>query len=218
MPRAIVSTRRSFIAASACATLALPLTLRPSGAATPGPTPRQSEGPFYPDALPLDRDSDLLVFNGKQAMGQPADVSGRVLDARGQPLGGVSVEIWQCDALGYYKHVRGQTGGDPHFQGYGRTTAADDGSYRFQTIRPVPYGARTPHIHFKLRGRGIDGLTTQLYIAGHARNAQDFLFTRIPERLRARVTAAFEPGPDTEVATARFDIVLGPDFVSDHDG
>ena len=28
-------------------------------------TPRQTEGPFYPDKLPLDTDNDLLVINDK---------------------------------------------------------------------------------------------------------------------------------------------------------
>ena len=35
-------------------------------------TPRQTEGPFYPDKLPLDTDNDLLVLNDKitPAVGQ----------------------------------------------------------------------------------------------------------------------------------------------------
>ena len=133
----------------------------------------------------------------------------------GRPLDGVTVEIWQCDAQGVYKHVRAQSGGDPHFQGFGRTVSGSDGGYRFRTIRPVPYGGRTPHIHFKIKGRGIAGLTTQLYIAGHPMNARDFIFSRVPERLRDGVTAAFEPDADGGPARARFDIVLGPDFVAD---
>jgi len=28
-------------------------------------TPRQTEGPFYPDKLPLDTDNDLLIVNDK---------------------------------------------------------------------------------------------------------------------------------------------------------
>src|ERR1043166_4431714 len=69
-------------------------------------TPRQTEGPFYPDHLPLDTDNDLLVVNDTltPAIGEVTYVSGRILDARGEPVRGALVEIWQCDAHGAYLH------------------------------------------------------------------------------------------------------------------
>ena len=207
--------RRRLLRGGAWALAAGALAPAPLRAAARPVTPRQTEGPFYPDSIPLERDADLLMLGGRRAQGTPAEVAGRVLAADGRPLDGVTVEIWQCDAQGVYKHVRAQSGGDPHFQGFGRTVSGSDGGYRFRTIRPVPYGGRTPHIHFKIKGRGIAGLTTQLYIAGHPMNARDFIFSRVPERLRDGVTAAFEPDADGGPARARFDIVLGPDFVAD---
>lgn len=173
----------------------------------------QTEGPFYPDRLPLDTDNDLLRLDGRgaTARGEPTEVTGRVLDTDGRPLPGVRVEIWQCDALGYYHHVKEYSGGDPNFQGYGRTVAAEDGGYRFRTIKPVPYRPRTPHIHFKLSGRGIDGLTTQLYVAGHPLNAEDFIYGRLPAAAREWVTVPFRAveGRPGVATAARFDIVLG---------
>src|ERR687889_398251 len=69
-------------------------------------TPRQTEGPFYPDRLPLDTDNDLLVVNDAitPAVGEVTHLSGRVLDASGQPLRNAVVEIWQCDRNGAYLH------------------------------------------------------------------------------------------------------------------
>src|SRR5436190_18633798 len=67
-------------------------------------TPRQTEGPFYPDKLPLDTDNDLIIVNDNltPALGEVTWVSGRVLDARGDPIRNALVEIWQCDANGVY--------------------------------------------------------------------------------------------------------------------
>src|SRR5213595_1453327 len=51
-------------------------------------TPRQTEGPFYPDKLPLDTDNDLIIVNETltPAVGEITYLSGRVLDARGEPV------------------------------------------------------------------------------------------------------------------------------------
>lgn len=209
--------RRALVVGGTLGAAAGALGARTSLAARLLATPPQTEGPFYPDRLPLDRDNDLLTFQGERADGEPAEIVGRVLTADGRALSGVTVEIWQCDAWGYYKHIKEYSGGDPNFQGFGRTVSAADGGYRFRSIVPVPYGSRTPHVHVKVKGRGIAGLTTQLYIAGHELNARDFLFTRIPERLRDSVSAAFQPEREGGPALARFDIVLGPDFVRDPD-
>src|SRR6185503_5189521 len=71
-------------------------------------TPAQTEGPFYPDHLPLDTDNDLIVINDtlNRAIGNITYVSGRILDAKGQPIRNALVEIWQCDANGAYLHSR----------------------------------------------------------------------------------------------------------------
>ena len=74
---------------------------------------------------------------------------GRVLTVSGKAVPGVRVEIWQCDAKGYYHHPHDRGGrADPRFQGYGRTSTDEQGQYRFRTIRPVAYPGRAPHIHF----------------------------------------------------------------------
>src|SRR5688500_8007984 len=70
-------------------------------------TPKQTEGPFYPDKLPLDTDNDLLVINDgiTAGVGEISYVSGRILDAKGDPIRNAVVEIWQCDNHGAYLHT-----------------------------------------------------------------------------------------------------------------
>ena len=63
-------------------------------------TPRQTEGPFYPTALPLDQDNDLVSVTGQQARarGTIAHVSGRVLDLEGRPVQGMVVNVRRLQA------------------------------------------------------------------------------------------------------------------------
>jgi len=179
-------------------------------------TPRQTEGPFYPDKLPLDTDNDLLVINdaATPGLGQITYVSGRVLDSRGDPLRNAVVEIWQCDNNGAYLHSG--TGNaekkDRNFQGFGRFITGSSGEYLFRTIKPVPYPGRTPHIHYKIKRSGKELLTTQLYIKGHAGNEKDGIWKNLkPGQERDSVTVDFTPLPGAKAGelAAKFDIVLG---------
>lgn len=177
-------------------------------------TPRQTEGPFYPDRLPLDTDNDLIVINDAvtPAVGEITRLSGRVLDVDGRPVRGAVVEIWQADSNGVYLHPGSANGArrDGNFQGFGRFETGESGEYRFRTIKPVPYANRTPHIHFAVR-RGGEKFVTQCYVAGEPRNERDAVLNGIGDpRSRASVIVPFVPIPDSPLAelAARFDIVL----------
>src|SRR5256884_5529643 len=83
-------------------------------------TPRQTEGPFYPDHLPLDTDNDLIIVNDAltPASGEITHLSGRILDSRGDPIRNALVEIWQVDNNGVYLHSReNHAARDKNFQG-----------------------------------------------------------------------------------------------------
>jgi len=179
-------------------------------------TPRQTEGPFYPNHLPLDTDNDLLVINEgvTPAVGEVTYVSGRILDAKGDPIRGALVEIWQCDNNGAYLHT-GTTNADKrdkNFQGFGRFITGSSGEYLFRTIKPVPYPGRSPHIHYKIKRAGKELLTTQCYIKGHPGNERDGIWRSLKdEKQRASVTVDFAPlkGAKAGELAAKFDVVLG---------
>ena len=171
-------------------------------------TPAQTEGPFYPVALPADSDADLLA-NGalRYAKGQPAWVEGTVSDIDGRPVRGAVVEIWQCDEQGHYHHPGDGDRADRAFQGFGKVAVDGEGRWRFRTIRPVAYAGRAPHIHVKVKLAARELLTTQLYVQGDAGNARDFLWRNLRgEEDRAALTVAFAPGSDG--LQAKFPIVV----------
>ena len=179
-------------------------------------TPRQTEGPFYPDELPLDTDNDLLILNDEitPAVGDVTHLVGRVLDARGEPIRGAAVEIWQCDSNGAYLHSKsGQREKyDTNFQGFGRFLTSRKGEYYFRTIQPVPYPGRTPHIHFAVKIKGQKKFTTQCYIRGHELNKKDGVLRRTPDgKGKDSLMVDFKPMKSSKAGEleARFDIVMG---------
>jgi protocatechuate 3,4-dioxygenase beta subunit len=179
-------------------------------------TPRQTEGPFYPDKLPLDTDNDLLVINDAvtPAVGDITWLNGRVLDARGEPVRNAVVEIWQVDKSGAYIHSRSGNRAKPdtNFQGFGRFLTGATGEYLFRTIKPVPYPGRTPHIHFAVKTEGLETFTTQCYVQGEPGNERDGVLNGITDpKARASVIVPFVPVKGSRIGelAARFDIVLG---------
>jgi protocatechuate 3,4-dioxygenase beta subunit len=180
-------------------------------------TPPQTEGPFYPDKLPLDTDNDLLIVNDgiTPAVGEITHLSGRVLDARGEPIRNAVVEIWQVDHEGSYIHTKGTNPSgkrDANFQGFGRFLTGSTGEYYFRTIKPVAYPGRTPHIHFAVKMKGRDKYTTQCYIKGEPKNSGDGVLNGIQDgKQRASVIIPFAPVKDSRIGelAAKFEIVLG---------
>lgn len=181
-------------------------------------TPELTEGPFYPDRLPLDTDNDLLIVNESitPAVGEITHLSGRVLTPSGNPLRNAVVEIWQVDSQGIYLHTQDpqhRTGPrDANFQGYGRFLSDSSGAYYFRTIKPVPYPGRTPHIHIAVSRNGERLHTTQILVAGHEQNEGDGVFRAIREPQRRRLLLGdFTRIPDSRLGelSCRFDIILG---------
>ncbi len=212
---AFVSNRRAFLGALAASYF----TTRGLFAEQLFPTPRLTEGPFYPNKLPLDVDNDLIIINDNvtPAVGEITHLTGRILDASGNPVKDAVVEIWQCDSNAVYIHsadsgsTRNQQ--DKNFQGFGRFTTASSGEYRFRTIKPVPYPGRpAPHIHFKVKRGDRELITTQLMVRGHPGNARDGIFADAGDLIdRELIMADFAPVKESKIGelAATFDIVLG---------
>ena len=179
-------------------------------------TPAQTEGPFYPDHLPLDTDNDLIVVNDAltPAVGEITHLSGRILDSHGEPIRNALVEIWQCDGNGVYIHSgsgnRDQR--DGNFQGFGRFLTGSTGEYYFRTIKPVPYPGRTPHIHYVVKLKGKKEFVTQCYIKGEPRNKRDGVLRMMRDpKAQELLMVDFTPIPTSRAGelAARFDLVMG---------
>jgi protocatechuate 3,4-dioxygenase beta subunit len=182
-------------------------------------TPPLTEGPFYPDHLPLDQDNDLIIIGNSTtpAVGEITQLSGRIMDAGGSPVKNVEIEIWQCDANQVYLHSRDSMPKadqrDKNFQGFGRFAVGSSGEYRFRTIKPVPYPGRpAPHIHVKVKKNGRELLTSQIFIAGFPGNKNDGIYRDAGDAFeRELVSTDFKPIKGSKIGElyAKFDIILG---------
>ena len=179
-------------------------------------TPKSTEGPFYPDHLPLDTDNDLLMINtaATSALGTVAYVSaGACWTRRGIRCAtrGRNLAVRQRRSLPHCG-TGNEDKQDQNFQGFGRFLTGSTGEYLFRTIKPVPYPGRTPHIHFKIKHGGKELLTAQMYIKGHEGNAKDGIWKSIrDEKQRENCTVDFAPLPGAKAGelAAKFEIVLG---------
>ena len=130
-------------------------------------TPADYEGPFYPVTRQKDIDNDLVQVKGQSgvAQGDILHLTGVVVNTGGEPRKGLTIEIWQTDPHGRYKHPGDSTPGerDPNFQYWGATTTGTDGTFFFKTIVPGAYNPRPAHIHYKVLQEGKVILTSQIY-------------------------------------------------------
>lgn len=97
--------------------------------------------------------------------GVPLTLTLSVVNARNNcsPVGNAGVEIWQCDASGFYSEYAqpGYNGtGQTYLRGLQTTDAA--GNLVFLTIYPGWYMGRATHIHVKVYLGGIAVKTTQI--------------------------------------------------------
>ena len=184
-----------------------------------GQTPSQTVGPFFHYGLPWKGGADLVgksdmgarpdlfpeehyVLNLSSPSGTPAgeviELSGRVLDAAGDPIPDAMIEIWQANAAGRYaspEDGRETVPLDPHFVGFGRSSTSAEGVYRFRTIRPgrVPgpgNSLQAPHIAVSVFGRGLlKRLATRIYFADGEGNDTDPVLSMVPEGRRHTLVA-----------------------------
>jgi protocatechuate 3,4-dioxygenase, beta subunit len=222
----MISTRRQFIrgAAFSAATLAAPGAFAQALA-----TAITTDGPYYPDRLPLDTDNDLLILNDglTPAIGEITHFTGRLTAENGAPVRNAFIEIWQSDVNGSYIHTQGRNEGklDANFQGYGRFLTDSEGRYYFRTIKPTPYTLqgqfRAPHIHVAVSKAGRRIMATQALVKGHEANERDLITRRFTDpRLLETLMVEYRPLPGSSLGelTANFDIRLGRTAVELDDG
>lgn len=177
------------------------------------PTPSQTAGLFLAPAL-LREDAVRNILTQPETVGERIRIEGRILDGNGAPVPDALVEIWQANAHGRYNHPAdsGPAPLDPSFTGFGRSDTAEDGRYRFETVKPgpVPFDAQrlqAPHISVTLFVRGLPNrLVTRLYFEDEPTNASDPILQYVPED--HRVTLLARRQWEEAVAVYRFDIIL----------
>lgn len=135
--------------------------------------PEQTEGPFFIDQH-LNR-SDIRVepSTGIVKQGVPLALTlnvSQIANGACAPLEGAIVDIWHCDAEGFYSGVDSMmqsknTAAFKFLRGF--QTTDKNGTVNFLTIFPGWYPGRTVHIHFKIRTKGAGQssyeFTSQLY-------------------------------------------------------
>ena len=194
--------------------------LQPHTLLAGGVTPKQVEGPFYPDSDMGDNDLDLTHIQGhtESATGEHIFVHGQVRDIEGNPLANATVDIWQANDAGRYRHAEDPNPAplDPNFQGWGIVQTDAEGYYRFKTIKPGAYslsflggdGWRARHIHYKVSHADHQPLTTQLYFPGDPLIEQDLEIVKAPEEDRWMLMSVLEEPHASGLDIYRFDVVL----------
>jgi len=158
--------------------------------------PAQTEGPYFLEAGLERSDIRSDPADGSVREGAPLSLIFQVsrLDARScEPLAGVLVDLWQCDAAGVYSGVEDidglfDTRGKQFLRGYQVT--GGDGLARFTTIYPGWYPGRTVHIHFKLR-------TNPGGASGHEFTSQLYFDDELTDRVFARAAYVADEGERT---------------------
>jgi protocatechuate 3,4-dioxygenase beta subunit len=127
-----------------------------------------TQGPYYISGQLVRQD----ITEGKQ--GFPLNVTMTVVDYTNgcnTPMSGLPVEIWHCDAWGYYSaYTTTSPGGtvpaydnvgDPNTNLRGVQVTDDNGQVTFTSIVPGWYSPRVTHIHVKVHQGGDIGTTYQ---------------------------------------------------------
>jgi protocatechuate 3,4-dioxygenase beta subunit len=127
------------------------------------PTPEGGEGPFF---IPRSPERSDLVETDSEA--RIVELQGQVLARSCRPVPNALLDLWQADEHGVYDNSGFRY--RAHIYSDGR------GNYRFRTVLPGLYEARTRHFHLKVQAPERSVLTTQLYFPDEPRNRYDLLY------------------------------------------
>ena len=170
-------------------------------------------GPFHRENAP--RYALGANISKRKSDGEPCLVSGTVRDAKGKPVAGAKLDIWQGGADGLYDSQKGDA---MNLRGVFRTDA--QGRFHFRCVKPEfypvpndgPVGTmltatgrhpmRPPHLHFWITAKGYKPLITHLFVKGGKYLDSDAVFGVKPELI-----IDFKKGRGG-VAAAHYDFVL----------
>jgi hydroxyquinol 1,2-dioxygenase len=173
-------------------------------------------GPFYVSGA---KDVPMWADIGAGVAGEPAYVSGRVLDVNGKPIAGAVLDVWQTDGEGYYDVQR--PGGNERYA-RGKFTTGADGHYGFRTVKPVSYpiptdgpvGAmllamgrhpyRPAHVHAIVTAPGHESVATHIFVEGDQYLDSDAVFGVKNSLVMEFKQHAAGPAPDGKKSSVPF--------------
>jgi len=182
-------------------------------------------GPFFRENTPKFAPGEQIA---KQADGAEIVLFGRVVSAKGEPLAGAQVTVWQTAADGRYDIQTDASTMDCR----GIFNTDQQGNYLVRTVRPLGYyipldgpvgglvqaqrrhGMRPAHIHFLISAPGYRELTTALYIAGDDHLDDDVVFGASGD-LVAEIKASDPASPISGLPSIHFDFSLSRESMAD---
>ena len=125
------------------------------------------EGPYYKSGSPERRN---IVEPG--TAGTRLILEGHVSNRNGEPIPHAWLDFWHADGNGNYDN-----------EGYnlrGHQYTDEKGRYRLETVKPLEYLFRAPHVHAKVRADdNSPTMTTQLFFPGEERNKTDPIYEKL---------------------------------------
>jgi protocatechuate 3,4-dioxygenase beta subunit len=133
-------------------------------------------GPFYIENAPRYPNGANICLDGK---GEPVYVHGKVMDAKGKPIAGAILDVFQANDEGFYDVQ--QKGIQPEMNLRGVFTSEKDGHYSFRSVYPryypIPFDGtvgqmlvaldrnhnRPAHLHFLVSAPGYESLITHIF-------------------------------------------------------
>jgi protocatechuate 3,4-dioxygenase beta subunit len=133
-------------------------------------------GPFHVSGAPRYENGANICLDGK---GEPLSVYGRVTDARGKPIPGALLDVWQANEDGFYDVQ--QKGIQPDMNLRGMFKADAEGRYFFRSayprFYPIPSDGtvggmlkaldrnpnRPAHLHFIVSAPGFEAVVTHIF-------------------------------------------------------
>ena len=144
-----------------------------------GATESSLLGPFYRSGAPV-RKMNFDISLGDND-GDPAFISGKVMDAQGKPIKGAVIDLWQTAPNQFYESQMGQPKIYEDYAYRGILITGDDGEYSFRTRKPVDYHVptdgpvgkildgtgrhswRPAHLHYLIYKDGYQTIQTELF-------------------------------------------------------
>jgi hydroxyquinol 1,2-dioxygenase len=179
--------RQEFILLSDTLGLSMLVTAQ-NNARPPGCTEATVFGPFFVQGAP-EYKNGADISNG--AKGAPCFVSGQIRTLEGEPIAGVSIDVWQSDEEGFYDV---QTPGEHEHRARGRLRSEKDGRFHFRSILaeayPIPHDGpvgrmlaavgrhpwRPAHLHFMIQAPSCQTLVTHVFRDGDCYLDSDAVF------------------------------------------